>query len=72
MDQQNKEIESEEYSKKRILPKYLSWLVMALGVCMSIFHMYTGYYGPYEFFVQRGLHLAFPVFIGFLLYCVPR
>jgi len=59
-------------SAERVLPRYFTWLILALSGIMSVFHMYTGYFGPYEPFVQRGIHLSFPVFFGFLLYPIVK
>lgn len=46
----------------------LRWLVAALAVTMSIYHMYVAGFGPPEAFVFRGVHLMFALALVFLLY----
>ena len=64
MDGQHKEKSSAE----KVLPSPLARMVTILGILMVSFHMFTGYFGPYEPFVQRGIHLSFPIFLSFILY----
>ena len=48
---------------------YVIWtrrLVMAIGVAMSLFHLYIGFSGPPNAFVLRSTHLGFALVLAFL------
>ena len=48
--------------------KVLKWVVTILSVAYAAFHLYTAAYGTFIAQLQRPLHLAFAVVIGFLVY----
>lgn len=48
----------------RIAPKIKTFLLYALGA----FHLYTGFFGTFETFLQRSLHLFLALLLIFLLY----
>lgn len=61
-------IKSDE--KQAVAPsaKALRWLVGAIAVVMSLYHMYVAGFGPPEAVIFRGTHLMFAVALVFLLY----
>ncbi len=48
--------------------KPLKWLVTAIAVAMSLYHMYVAGFGPPEAVIFRGTHLMFAFALVFLLY----
>jgi TRAP-type uncharacterized transport system fused permease subunit len=44
------------------------WLVLAIAVAMSLYHMYVAGFGPPEAMIFRGTHLIFALTLVFLLY----
>ena len=46
----------------------LRWVVGALAVTMSLYHMYVAAFGPPEALIFRGTHLMFATTLVFLLY----
>ena len=46
----------------------LRWLVNAIAVAMSLYHMYVAAFGPPDAVVFRGIHLMFALTLVFLLY----
>jgi TRAP transporter 4TM/12TM fusion protein len=46
----------------------LKWLVTAIAVAMSLYHMYVAGFGPPEAVIFRGTHLMFAFALVFLLY----
>jgi TRAP transporter 4TM/12TM fusion protein len=46
----------------------LKWLIAALAVVMSLYHMYVAGFGPPEAVIFRGTHLMFAMALVFLLY----
>ena len=46
----------------------LRWLVNAIAVAMSLYHMYVAAFGPPEAIIFRGTHLLFALTLVFLLY----
>jgi TRAP transporter 4TM/12TM fusion protein len=48
--------------------KALKWLVTAIAVAMSLYHMYVAGFGPPEAVIFRGTHLMFAFALVFLLY----
>ena len=51
----------------------LRWLINAVAVAMSLYHMYVAAFGPPEAIIFRGTHLLFALTLVFLLYPVkPR
>jgi len=51
---------------------FLRWLVTALAVTMSLYHMYVAGFGPPEAVIFRGIHLMFALGLVFLLYPLSR
>ena len=48
--------------------KYLKTLITVLGIAMAIFHLYTAFFGPFTALLQRNIHLAFGLVIGYLIF----
>ncbi len=48
--------------------KVLKWLTTVIIFVMAIFHLYTGFFGTFETFLQRYIHLGLALLITFLLY----
>jgi TRAP transporter 4TM/12TM fusion protein len=46
----------------------VKYCVIAMGVFISLFHLYTARYGVYPPYLQRGIHLAILLPLAFLLY----
>ena len=46
----------------------LKWLVTAIAVAMSLYHMYVAGFGPPEAMIFRGTHLLFALTLVYLLY----
>src|SRR3954470_24617841 len=63
-------IEEEEGAINK-LPGSLGVMATALAVVMSLFHLYAAY-GIMPTHVLRGIHVAFILFLGFLLFPVTR
>lgn len=61
---------SELVSSMRILKGYWAYFVLAVSVISSLFHLYTGGYRPLPAMQQRPIHLAFILFLTFMLYPV--
>src|SRR5471030_2796835 len=63
-------IEEEEGAINR-LPGRLGKLATVLAVVMSLFHLYAAY-GIMPTHVLRGIHVAFVLFLGFMLFPVTK
>src|SRR5258706_8672091 len=63
-------IEEEEGAINK-LPGALGVFTTALAVIMSVFHLYAAY-GIMPTHVLRGIHVAFILFLGFLLFPVAK
>ena len=46
----------------------LRWLINAIAVAISLYHMYVAAFGPHEAIIFRGTHLLFALTLVFLLY----
>jgi TRAP transporter 4TM/12TM fusion protein len=46
----------------------LKWLVSAIAIAMSLYHMYVAGFGPPEAVIFRGTHLIFALTLVFILY----
>ncbi len=46
----------------------LRWIVNAVAIAMSLYHMYVAAFGPPEAVIFRGIHLMFALALVFLLY----
>lgn len=53
---------------RKHLPKLWRWVVFVLGVALSMFQLYTAYYGTLPSNQQRGFHVALALGLIFLLY----
>ncbi len=51
-----------------ILSRYLKGLITVLAVAMAVFHLYTAFFGPLTALLQRDIHLAFGLIIGYLIF----
>jgi TRAP transporter 4TM/12TM fusion protein len=61
-------IRSDEKAATAPTARALKWLVSAVAISMSLYHMYVAAFGPPEAVVFRGIHLMFAVGLVFLLY----
>jgi TRAP transporter 4TM/12TM fusion protein len=59
---------SEEKPATSPATRALKWLVTAVAVAMSLYHMYVAAFGPPEAVIFRGTHLLFALTLVFLLY----
>ncbi len=59
---------SEEAQPTTPVSRHLRWLIMAVAVAMSLYHMYVAAFGPPEAVIFRGTHLLFALTLVFLLY----
>jgi len=59
---------SEEQAATSPASRALAWLVAAIAVSMSLYHMYVAGFGPPEAVIFRGTHLLFALSLVFLLY----
>ena len=59
---------SEEKPATAPATRALGWLVSAIAVAMSLYHMYVAGFGPPEAMIFRGNHLMFALTLVFLLY----
>jgi TRAP transporter 4TM/12TM fusion protein len=57
-----------EASAVRKLKGYVGKAVTALAIAMSVFHMYTAFFGTLLSIRQRSLHIIFAFVIGFMMY----
>jgi len=61
-------IVSEEAQPTTPTSSALRWLINAVAVAMSLYHMYVAAFGPPEALIFRGTHLLFALTLVFLLY----
>jgi TRAP transporter 4TM/12TM fusion protein len=61
-------IKSDEKQATAPATRALKWLVTAIAVAMSLYHMYVAGFGPPEAVIFRGTHLMFAFALVFLLY----
>jgi TRAP transporter 4TM/12TM fusion protein len=59
---------SEEKQATAPTARALKWLITAIAVAMSLYHMYVAGFGPPEALIFRGTHLIFALTLVFLLY----
>ena len=57
-----------EASAVRKLKGHIGKAVTALAIAMSVFHMYTAFFGTLLSIRQRSLHIIFAFVIGFMMY----
>ncbi len=50
------------------LSQKITKLIAAIGIAMSVYHLYTGYFGAPEAFLHRGVHLLFTMVLIFFLF----
>ena len=58
----------DDFTSRRKLTGVNYVLVVAIGVAMSLFHLYTAGFGLFEAILQRSIHLSFALALTFLLY----
>lgn len=64
-------IENEEEilnTKHRNLTGIFSIVVSVVAISMSLFHLYTAFFGVFESIIQRGTHLGFALLLSFAIY----
>jgi TRAP transporter 4TM/12TM fusion protein len=61
-------IVSEEAQPTTPTSSALRWVISAVAVAMSLYHMYVAAFGPPEAIIFRGTHLLFALTLVFLLY----
>ena len=49
------------------LSKIVTKLIAGVGIAMSVYHLYTGYFGAPEAFLHRSIHLFFTMTLIFFL-----
>ena len=62
------EIVSKEKAATTPASRTLKWIVSAIAIAMSLYHMYVAGFGPPEAVIFRGTHLIFALTLVFLLY----
>ena len=63
------EVVDDEGMSKKIEPKgILHWVVGAIAVCFSLYHLYTSYFGVLPALQHRAIHLTFTLVLLFLLF----
>jgi len=62
------EVRSDEKSASNPVAPLLKYIVTAIAVAMSLFHMYVAGFGPPEAMQFRGIHLMFAFALVFMLY----
>ena len=63
---------SDEAQAREPVAPALRWVVYAIAVAMSAYHMYVAGFGPPEAIIFRGTHLLFALTLVFLLYPTRR
>jgi TRAP transporter 4TM/12TM fusion protein len=58
----------EEKAQTSPVSRTLKWIVAAVAIAMSLYHMYVAAFGPPEALIFRGTHLLFTLTLVFLLY----
>jgi len=72
MSKEPKSIENIDYSFRRRLTGFNYFIVVIIGLSMSLFHLYTAGFGLLEAILQRSIHLSFALSLSFLLYPAKR
>lgn len=66
---QNNEHEEEMLNTKfRKLTGVFSIIISVVAIGMSLFHLYTAFFGVFESIIQRGTHLGFALLLSFAIY----
>jgi len=47
---------------------FISKFIAGIGIAMSVYHLYTGYFGPPEALLHRAIHLFFTLLLIFFLF----
>lgn len=71
-EETRKEREYEESALGRDLSGFEALLCKSTAICMTIFQVYTAYFGIFTAFRQRGLHVLFVVVLCFMIKNVSR
>ncbi len=60
---------SEDFKEQSLgANQIISYIVAFIAIVFSLFQIYTAYFGVYTALIQRSIHLAFVMGIGFLVY----
>jgi len=51
-----------------LAPSFISKFIAGIGIAMSVYHLYTGYFGPPEALLHRAIHLLFTLVLIFFLF----
>jgi TRAP transporter 4TM/12TM fusion protein len=62
-----KELDPEEGLKGKDLSGFNARAVAVIGIAMSVYHLYTGYFGAPEALLHRSIHLLFTMVLIFLV-----
>lgn len=62
----------DDFSLRRKLTGFNYILVVAIGLSMSLFQLYTAGFGLFEAILQRSIHLSFALALSFLLYPIRK
>ncbi|GAA1751560.1 TRAP transporter permease [Streptomonospora arabica] len=61
-------VAAETAGTRRDMRPLWRWVVFGVGLALSLFHLYTGYFGTFPGLQQRSFHLALGLGMVFLLY----
>jgi len=60
--------ETLDFKDKSLVIKIMKAVILVIGVCLSLFHLYTGGFGVVEAYMQRTIHLMALMTMAFLAY----
>ncbi len=62
-----KELDAGEGLQAKDLSRFNVFAVAVIGIAMSVYHLYTGYFGAPEAFLHRSIHLLFTMVLIFII-----
>ena len=62
-----KELDAGEGLQAKDLSRLGAVAVAVIGIAMSVYHLYTGYFGAPEAFLHRSIHLLFTMVLIFFV-----
>ncbi|MCX5913344.1 MAG: TRAP transporter permease [Deltaproteobacteria bacterium] len=62
-----KELDAGEGLQGKDLSRFTAIAVAGIGIAMSLYHLYTGYFGAPEAFLHRSIHLLFTMVLIFFI-----
>ena len=62
-----KELDAGEGLQGKDLSRLNAFAVAVIGIAMSVYHLYTGYFGAPEAFLHRSIHLLFTMVLIFFV-----